>query len=252
MTAAALCWVSSNSSCGTESATIPAPACTWATPSLIWREGLRGTSWPCSARSWPLPSHSPRFPPRRWRRITISRRRRSSNGRSPDRSENSTAAQLQRGFKVYREVCRLSRPQTAGVPQSRRAGRARIHARAGRGHRRRIQGQGRAQRQGRDDRARRPPGRPLPAAVPERQCAARGYNAVPPDMSVIAKARGYERGFPLVRARHVHPVPGARRRLHRRAAHRATRTSRRRASRSRPARIYNKYFPGHTIAMPPP
>ena len=42
-------------------------------------------------------------------------------------------AQLQRGFKVYREVCaRLPRPDAAVVPQSRRAGRAGFHDGAGR------------------------------------------------------------------------------------------------------------------------
>ena len=42
-------------------------------------------------------------------------------------------------------------------------------------------------------------GRPadrFPAAVPERQCRARALQRVPPDLSVIAKARTYERGFP--------------------------------------------------------
>ena len=48
-------------------------------------------------------------PRRRCRRRAVARRtptrRRSRSGRSADRSASSTAAQLQRGFKVYREVC---------------------------------------------------------------------------------------------------------------------------------------------------
>src|SRR5207253_1222010 len=36
----------------------------------------------------------------------------------------------------------------------------------------------------------------FPAPFPNEQAARARFNAVPPDMSVIAKARGYERGFP--------------------------------------------------------
>ena len=36
----------------------------------------------------------------------------------------------------------------------------------------------------------------FPTPFPNDQAARARYNAVPPDLSVIAKARGYERGFP--------------------------------------------------------
>src|SRR5262249_58097736 len=36
----------------------------------------------------------------------------------------------------------------------------------------------------------------FPPPFPNDQAARARYNAVPPDLSVIAKARGYERGFP--------------------------------------------------------
>ena len=80
---------------------------------------------------------------------------------------------------------------------------------------------------------------------------ARATTAVPPDLSVIAKARGYERGFPWFVFDLFTAVPGARRRLPRGAAtgYEDAPTGRRRCRR---ARIYNKYFPGHVLAMPPP
>ena len=36
----------------------------------------------------------------------------------------------------------------------------------------------------------------FPVPFPNEQAARARYNAVPPDLSIIAKARGYERGFP--------------------------------------------------------
>ena len=64
------------------------------------------------------------------------------------------------------------------------------------------------------------------------------YNGtVPPDMSVLAKARSYERGFPLflVDALPFFAVSGARRRLRRGAAEGLQGQAAGRASRSRPA-----------------
>ena len=102
------------------------------------------------------------------------------------------------------------------------------------------------------DRAAGPPGRPFPVAVPERACGARRPTASPPpDMSTLAKARTYQRGFPWFVfdiftqyqehgpdyiAAYLHGLQGA-------AA---------RASRCRAGGHYNEYFPGHVIAMPPP
>src|SRR6478672_9682851 len=83
------------------------------------------------------------------------------------------------------------------------------------------------------------------------QAARARYNAVPPDLSIIAKARGYERGFPrwvgdmftqyqeqgvdyltaLLQGYQDSPPAGVT---------------------LPPGNFYNKYFPGHGIAMPPP
>ena len=113
------------------------------------------------------------------------------------------------------------------------------------GARGRVQGQGRTERPGRDVRAPRPAGRPLPAAVAERASCPRRLAALPPDLSVLAKARSYERGFPWFVFDMLHAVPGAGRRLHRGAAQRLRGRRRRRACSCRRARMYNKYFPGH-------
>jgi|tagenome__1003787_1003787.scaffolds.fasta_scaffold20970148_4 cytochrome c1 len=91
----------------------------------------------------------------------------------------------------------------------------------------------------------------FPAPFPNDQAARARYNAVPPDLSLIAKARGYERGFPLwlldmlmqyqehgvdyitalQQGYEDKPPPGVT---------------------LPPGSFYNKYYPGHTIAMPPP
>ena len=69
-------------------------------------------------------------------------------------------AQLQRGFKIYREVCANCHSHGDGrLPQSGRPGRSRLQRGAGRGGRRRIQDQG-PRRSGQPDRARRA-GRPI-------------------------------------------------------------------------------------------
>jgi len=91
----------------------------------------------------------------------------------------------------------------------------------------------------------------FPPPFPNDQAARARYNAVPPDLSVIAKARGYERGFPrwvgdiftqyqeqgvdyitaLLQGYKDKPPAGVT---------------------IPPASFYNEYFPGHAIAMPPP
>ena len=85
----------------------------------------------------------------------------------------------------------MSRHAAALVPQPRRAGRPRLLDRAGGRGRGRIQVSGGRRRPGRADRARRAHRRPFPAAA-----ACKFPGATPPDLSVIAKARGFERGFP--------------------------------------------------------
>jgi cytochrome c1 len=160
--------------------------------------------------------------------------------------------QLQRGFKVYREVCQvchglklvafrtLADPGGPGftIPQA-----TAIAAE--------YQVKGEPDEQGEvKDR----PGRladTFPPPFPNEQAARARYNAVPPDLSVIAKARGYERGFPrwvgdiftqyqeqgvdyitaLMQGYKDRPPAGIS---------------------IPPASFYNEYFPGHAIAMPPP
>ncbi len=128
-------------------------------------------------------------------------------------------AQLQRGFKVYREVCQvchglkllafrnLAEPGGPGFTTAQVAAIAAEYQ---------VRGEPNDQGEVKDR-----PGRPADCFPPpfrnDNEARAR-YNAVPPDLSVIAKARSYERGFPVVGARHDHPVPGARRRLSHRAA----------------------------------
>jgi cytochrome c1 len=90
----------------------------------------------------------------------------------------------------------------------------------------------------------------FPPPFPNDQAARARYNAVPPDLSVIAKARGYERGFPywlldmltqyqehgvdyitaLLQGYEDKPPAGVT---------------------VPPGSFYNKYYPGNTIAMPP-
>ena len=77
-------------------------------------------------------------------------------------------AQLQRGFKVYREVCQVCHGLTLlSFRNLAEPGGPGLHARAGGGDRRRIPGQGRARRPGRRQGSPRPACRPLPAAVPQ-------------------------------------------------------------------------------------
>jgi ubiquinol-cytochrome c reductase cytochrome b/c1 subunit len=90
----------------------------------------------------------------------------------------------------------------------------------------------------------------FPPPFPNDQAARARYNAVPPDLSVIAKARGYERGFPywlldmltqyqehgvdyitaLLQGYEDKPPAGVT---------------------VPPGSFYNEYYPGHIIAMPP-
>jgi ubiquinol-cytochrome c reductase cytochrome b/c1 subunit len=106
---------------------------------------------------------------------------------------------------------------------------------------------------GRDVRARRPPGRLFPVAVPNEQAAECGQwrQAYPPDLSLIAKARSYERGFPwflfdiFTQYQEQGPnyVDGA--------SDRAT-SKGRRASTCRKARTTTSTSPAISIKMPKP
>jgi ubiquinol-cytochrome c reductase cytochrome b/c1 subunit len=91
----------------------------------------------------------------------------------------------------------------------------------------------------------------FPSPFPNEQAARARYNAVPPDLSVMAKARSYERGFPywvfdlfmqyqehgvdyltaLLQGYEDKPPAGVT---------------------LPPGSFYNKYYPAHAIVMPPP
>jgi ubiquinol-cytochrome c reductase cytochrome b/c1 subunit len=161
-------------------------------------------------------------------------------------------AQLQRGFRVYREVCQvchglkllafrnLADPGGPGFTPAQAAAVAAEYQ---------VRGEPNDQGEVKDR-----PGRPAdffpPPFANDNEARAR-YNAVPPDLSVIAKARSYERGFPwwvldMVTQYQEHGVdyltalllgyedpPPA-------------------GVNVPPGNFYNKYFPGHTLAMPQP
>ena len=99
------------------------------------------------------------------------------------------------------------------------------------------------------------PGRPadrFPWKFPNEQAAAAANGGkAPPDLSLMAKARTFERGFPWF-------VLDALPRQYRRTgadyvvALLVGYNERRRARGAGRAVIYNEYYPGHIIAMPPP
>jgi cytochrome c1 len=97
-------------------------------------------------------------------------------------------------------------------------------------------------------------GRPadyFPAPWPNENAARARYNGVPPDFSVLAKARGYERGFPwfifdMFTQFQEHGVDY----IH---ALMIGYKEKPPAGVTLPqGSFYNEYFPGHAIAMPPP
>ena len=158
-------------------------------------------------------------------------------------------AQLQRGLKVYREVCAVCHGlkyvafrNLADLGYSE----AQVKAIAAEY---KIQDGPNDQgdmfeREGR-------PADHFPTPWPNENAARARYNGVPPDMSVLAKARGYERGFPwfifdMFTQFQEHGVDY----IHALMV----------GYRDKPpagvalpqGTFYNEYFPGHAIAMPPP
>jgi cytochrome c1 len=161
-------------------------------------------------------------------------------------------AQLQRGFKVYREVCQvchglkllafrnLAEP---GGPAFTTAQAAAIAAE--------YQVKADPDDQGEvKDR----PGRladQFPPPFPNEQAARARYNAVPPDMSLLAKARGFERGFPywvwdMITQYQEHGVDYIT------ALMQGYEDKPPAGVTLPPGNFYNKYYPGNAIAMPPP
>jgi ubiquinol-cytochrome c reductase cytochrome b/c1 subunit len=160
-------------------------------------------------------------------------------------------AQLQRGFKVYHDVCQnchginllafrnLSDPGGLGYSAAQAAAIAADYQVTDGPN---DQGE-MFQRAGR-------PADHVPPPFPNEQAARARYNAVPPDFSVLAKARTYERGFPwfifdmftqyqeagvdyIAAFLNGYEDPPAGFNL-------------------APGASYNKYFPGHATAMPNP
>lgn len=161
-------------------------------------------------------------------------------------------AQLQRGFKVHREVCAachsLSRVaiRTLGEPGGPQFSQAQIRALAAE-----YQVMDGPNDQG--EMAARP-GRPsdrFPSPFPNTQAAAAANGGTaPPDLSVIAKARTYERGFPRfifdIFTLYQEQGPDY---IH---ALLTGYTDPPADFKMPPGGQYNTYFPGHVIAMPKP
>ncbi len=161
-------------------------------------------------------------------------------------------AQLQRGFKVYREVCanchslsfvafrNLAEPGGPGFSMAQAQTVASEY---------KI-------KDGPNDQGEmfERPGRLadyFPPPFPNEQAARTANNgAYPPDMSVIAKARTYERGFPrfLLDVVTQYQEQGVDYIAALLKGYEQTPQGMQMA----PGMTYNKYFPGHGIAMPPP
>jgi ubiquinol-cytochrome c reductase cytochrome b/c1 subunit len=159
--------------------------------------------------------------------------------------------QLQRGFRVYREVCQvchglnllsfrnLADPGGPGFSPAQAAAVAAEY-----------QVQGEPDDQGEvKDRPGRLADRFPPPFKNDNQARAR-YNAVPPDLSVIAKARGFDRGFPLFLLDLVtgYQEQGSDYLVALLTGY----TDPPKDANAPTGTFYNKYFPGHFLAMPPP
>ena len=159
-------------------------------------------------------------------------------------------AQLQRGFKIYREVCstchsmnlvsfrNLAEPGGPGFTE------AQVKQIASEYKIKDLDDKGNPiERAGR-------PADHFPPPFPNELAAKAGFGVAPPDMSTLAKARTYQRGFPwfvfdmftqyqeegpdyiaAILQGYKNPPKGFN---------------------LPPGGNYNEYFPGHNIAMPPP
>jgi len=160
-------------------------------------------------------------------------------------------AQLQRGFKVYREVCQtchgLALLSFRNLAQPGGPGFTTAQAQAVAGE---YDVPGEPDDQGEvKERKGRLADRFPPPFKNDNQARAR-YNGVPPDLSVIIKARGYERGFPwfildLFTGYQEHGADYMAALLTGYADPPA-------GTNAPPGTFYNKYFPGHFLAMPAP
>lgn len=153
-------------------------------------------------------------------------------------------AQLQRGFQVYREVCSNchSLKLVAFRDLTDPDGPAFTEAQA------KAVAEAYKIKDGPNDAGEmyERPGRLsdyFPWAFPNEQTARAAFGAVPPDMSVLAKARSYERGFPLFL---VDPII----QYQERGVDYIYALLNGYANEQDPN--WNEYFPGHKIAMPNP
>ena len=159
-------------------------------------------------------------------------------------------AQLQRGFKVYREVCANCHSldmvafRNLGDPGALGYSTAQVAAVAAEYKVKDIDDLGNPV-----ERAGRPADR-FPAPFANELAAKAAHGVAPPDMSVLAKARTYERGFPwfvfdlITQYQEQGPDYIAALLKGYEEAPKGFQLP--------PNGHYNKYFPGHNIAMPPP
>jgi ubiquinol-cytochrome c reductase cytochrome b/c1 subunit len=158
--------------------------------------------------------------------------------------------QLQRGFKIYKEVCSachslellsfgsLADPGGPGFTEAQVASLAATYKISD------LDDKGQPiERAGR-------PADHFPSPFPNAAAAAAANGVAPPDMSTLAKARGYQRGFPRfvfdVFTQYQEAGPDY---IH------AILNGYRDAPKGFTVPAgghYNEYFPGHVIAMPPP
>jgi cytochrome c1 len=159
-------------------------------------------------------------------------------------------AQLQRGFKVYREVCANCHSldmvafRNLGDPGALGYSAAQVAAVAAEYKVKDTDDQGNP-----IERAGRPADR-FPSPFANELAAQATHGVAPPDMSTLAKARTYERGFPWfvfdIITQYQEQGPDyitALLKGYEEAPKGFTLP---------PNGHYNKYFPGHNIAMPPP
>ena len=159
-------------------------------------------------------------------------------------------AQLQRGFKVYREVCAgchsldMVAFRNLGDPGALGYSAAQVAAVAAEYKVKDIDDLGNPV-----ERAGRPADR-FPAPFANELAAKAAHGVAPPDMSVLAKARTYERGFPWfvfdIITQYQEQGPDYI------AALLKGYEEPPKGFQLPPNGHYNKYFPGHNIAMPPP
>ncbi len=159
--------------------------------------------------------------------------------------------QLQRGFKIYREVCSSCHSMSLGlVPQSGGRGWSRLLRGAGRRTCGRVQDQVISTTRAKPiERAGRPADA-FPSPFANDRAAAAANGVAPPDFSTLAKARTYERGFPWfvfdIFTQFQEQGPDYITALlqgYKEAPSGFT---------VPPGGHYNEYFPGHVIAMPQP